>query len=330
MKAIVWTHYGSPDGLQLQEVAKPTIKDNEILIKVYASTVTAGDCEMRRLKFPFWLSLPMRAWIGFRRPRKSILGQELAGEVAEVGSGVTRFKPGDAVFGTGGFGHGAYAEYVSLPENPDTGVLAIKPAGVSYEEAATVAVGGLEALRFLRNANIQPGESVLINGAGGSIGTYGIQLAKYFGAEVTGVDSSAKLDMLSALNADHVIDYTREDFAKGGQRYDVIFDVVGKVFCAKHPFAQASRSLSDGDPRLSSMLRGKWTERTGKLIIAGTEPLTAEDLSFLAHLIEVGTLKPVIDRRYPLAQTAEAHRYVETGQKKGNLIIHVANTATTL
>ena len=244
---------------------------------------------------------------------------------------MNRFKPGDAVFGTGGFGHGAYAEYVSLPENPDTGVLAIKPAGVSYEEAATVAVGGLEALRFLRKANIQAGESVLINGAGGSIGTYGVQLAKYFGAEVTGVDSSAKLDMLRALNADHVIDYAREDFAKSGQRYDVIFDVVGK-----DSFARSIRSLKPvgrylmANPRLSSLLRRKWIERTGKRIIAGTEPLTAEDLSFLAHLIEVGTLKPVIDRRYPLAQTAAAHRYVETDQKKGNVIIRVANTATTL
>lgn len=326
MKAIIWTKYGSPSGLLLQEVEKPTINDSEILIQVHASTVTAGDCEMRSLKFPFWLSLPMRAWIGFTKPRKNILGQELSGEVVEVGSSVTRFKQGDPVFGTGGFGYGAYAEYIRLPENPQNGALAVKPARVTYEQAATVAVGGLESLRFLRKANIQPGEKVLINGAGGSIGTYAIQLAKYFGAQVTAVDSTDKLDMLRSLGADDVIDYTREDFAQGGPRYDVVFDVVGVG-----SFARSIRSLKPkgrylmANPRLSSILRGRLVLLTGKKVIAGTDSLTSEDLTFLAGLMEAGTIKPVIDRRYSLAQTAEAHRYVETGQKKGNVIITVAD-----
>ncbi len=322
MKAIVWTKYGSPDGLQLQEIEKPTIKDGEILVKVHASTVTAGDCEMRSLKFPFWLSLPMRVWVGFTKPRKNILGQELSGEVVEVGSSVTRFKPGDPVFGTGGFGYGAYAEYICLPENPQNGALAVKPATVTYEAAATVAVGGLESLRFLRKANIQPGENVLINGAGGSIGTYGVQLAKHFGAQVTAVDSTDKLDMLRSLGSDDVIDYTREDFAQGGPRYDVVFDVVGK-----RSFARSIRSLKPNgrylmaNPRLSSILRGRLVSLTGKKVIAGTASLTSEDLAFLAELIESRTIKPVIDRCYSLAKTAEAHRYVETGQKKGNVVI---------
>jgi NADPH:quinone reductase-like Zn-dependent oxidoreductase len=325
MKAIVWTKYGPPDGLQLRDVEKPAIKANEILVNVHASTVTAGDCEMRSLKFPFWLALPIRVWVGLTRPGKNILGQELAGEVVEAGADVSRFKPGDPIFGTGGFGYGAYAEYMRLPADPGEGALAIKPAGVSYEQAATVAVGGLEALRFLRQANIEPGESVLINGAGGSIGTYGIQLAKHFGAVVTAVDRAEKLEMMRALGADHAIDYMREDFAQGGRRYDVVFDVAGKG-----SFSRSIRSLKPGgrylmaNPRLSWVLRGRLVTLTGRKVIAGTASLTADDLTFLAGLIESGVIRPVIDRRFPLGQTAEAHRYVESGQKQGNVVITVA------
>ncbi|MBZ0288103.1 MAG: NAD(P)-dependent alcohol dehydrogenase, partial [Anaerolineae bacterium] len=218
MKAVVLTLYGSPDGLQLREVEKPAPKANEVLIKVRAATVTLGDCELRTLRFPFWLALPLRLYMGFIRPRDVILGQELAGEVEAVGEKVTRFKVGDAVFGTPGLSLGAYAEYAALSEKMP---LAIKPTRLSYEEAAAIPVGGSESLHFLRQANIQPGESVLINGAGGSIGTFGVQLAHYFGAgEITAVDSAEKLDMLRSIGAAHVIDYQREDFTQRGQKYD--------------------------------------------------------------------------------------------------------------
>ena len=328
MKAIVWTNYGPPDVLQLQEVEKPAPKEDEILIKIYATTVTAGDCEMRSLKFPLFLSLPMRLYVGLIRPtRIKIIGQELAGEIEAVGVDVKRFRKGDQVFATTGLGSGTYAEYTCLPEEPNEmeGVLAIKPVNMTYEEAAAVPFGGLEALHFLKKGNIQGGQKVLINGAGGSIGTFAIQLARYFGAEVTGVDSTGKLDMLRSIGADHVIDYTQEDFTKSGETYDVIFDVVGKS-----SFSGSIRSLKQNgryllaNPGLSQMVRGRWTSMTSsKKVISGAASGTTEDLIFLKELIEAGRLKPVIDRSYPLEQTAEAHRYVETGQKKGNLVITV-------
>ncbi len=231
MKAIVWTEYGPPDVLRLKEVEKPAPKDNEVLVKIHATTVTTGDCEMRSLKFPLWLSLPMRIYAGISRPsRIKIIGQEMAGEVEAVGKEVKRFKPGDPVFAALGFGMGAYAEYICLPEEPGEmgGALAIKPSNMTYEQAAAVPVGGIEAQHFLRRANIQSGEKVLIIGAGGSIGTYAVQLARHFGAEVTAVDSAGKLDMLRSIGAGRVIDYTQEDFTQSGETYDVIFDVVGK------------------------------------------------------------------------------------------------------
>ena len=268
----------------------------------------------------------MRLYMGLRKPtRITILGQEFAGEIESVGKDVTRFKQGDQVFGATGFGMGAYAEYICLPEEPEAmeGVLAKKPANMTYEEAAAVPIGGLEALHFLRKANIQSGQKVLIIGAGGSIGTFAVQLAKSFGAEVTGVDSTGKLDMLRSIGADHVIDYTQEDFTKNGQTYDVIFDVMGKS-----SFSGSIRSLKQNgryllaNPGLSQMVRGRWTSmRSSKKVIIGAASHKTEDLIFLKELIEAGKIKPVIDRRYPLEQIAEAHRYVETGQKKGNVVI---------
>lgn len=334
MKAILWTKYGPPDVLQLKEVEKPFPKDNEILIKIHATTVTAGDCEARSLKIPILFRLPMRLYVGFRKPKRiTILGQELAGEVESAGKNIKLFKKDDQVFGTTGFSFGAYAEYICLPEEPKEmeGALAIKPANMTYEEAAAVPVAALEALHFLRQANIQHGQMVLINGAGGSIGTFAIQLARYFGAEVTGVDSTMKLDMLRSIGTDHVIDYTQEDFTKNGQAYDVIFDVPGKT-----SFSSSIRSLKKNgiyllaNPGLSQMVRALWTSITSRQkVIFGAGSQKTEDLVFLKELIEAGEIKSVIDRCYPLEQIAEAHRYIETGYKKGNVIIvleHINNS----
>lgn len=326
MKAIVWTNYGPPDVLHLQEVEKPAPKDNEVLIRVHATTAFAGDCEMRGLKIPVPYRIPMRLYTGIRKPtRITILGQELSGVIEALGREVHRFKEGDPVFGTTGFHLGAYAEYVCLAVSADEGALAIKPANLSHEEAAAVPVGGLEALHFLRQANIREGQNVLINGAGGSIGTMAVQLAKSDGAEVTAVDSTGKLDMLRSIGATHVIDYTREDFTKSGESYDVIFDVVGKS-----PFSGSLRSLKKdgiyllGNAGLMQMVRGRWASRTGSpKIITGTSSHKAADLVFLKELIEAGKIKPVIDRIYPFEQTAEAHAYVDSGQKKGNVAITV-------
>ncbi len=326
MKAVVWTKYGSPDGLRLQEVAKPTPNANEVLIRVYATTVTAGDCELRSFNLPIWLRLPIRFYMGLIRPENIILGQELAGEIETVGKDVKQFSKGDQVFAATGFGFGAYAEYICRPETPQGGALAIKPTHMTYEEAAAVPVAGLEALHFLRKANNLSGHKVLINGAGGSIGTFAVQLAKYFGAEVTGVDSTGKLDMLRSIGTDHVIDYTQDDFTQSGETYDVIFDVVGKS-----SFSGCIRSLKKNgsyllaNAGLTQIVRGLWTSTTSnKKIIRGSAIQKSEDLAFLKELIEAGNIKTVIDRRYPLEQIAEAHRYVDTGQKRGNVVITLA------
>ncbi len=326
MKAVVWTKYGPPDGLQLQDVEKPTPKDNQVLIGVHAATVTAGDCEMRRLQLPLSLGFPFRLYAGLRRPtRLRILGQELAGVIEAAGKDVTRFKVGDEVFGTTGFAFGSYAEYNCLPGDSTESALAIKPANASFEEAAAAPTAGLEALHFLRIAGLQGGQRLLINGAGGSIGTFTLQLAKLSGAKVTAVDSAGKLDMLRSLGADRVIDYAQEDFAESGQTYDAIVDVVGKG-----SYARCVRSLKpDGfyfvaNPSLSTLFRRIGTSLTSsKKVVLQPSAQTLEDLLHLKELMEAEKVRIVIDRTYPLEQTAEAHRYVESGQKQGNVVIAV-------
>jgi NADPH:quinone reductase-like Zn-dependent oxidoreductase len=326
MRAIIWTAYGSPDVLKLQEVEKPTPKDNEVLIKIHATTVTAGDCEARTLKLPMGLGVLMRLFVGIDKPRKIlILGQEFAGEIEAIGKDVTRFKPGDQVFGGTGFMKGTYAEYVCLEEYPEDELLAVKPKNMTYQEAAGVTTGGLESLHFLRAANIQPGQKVLIVGAGGSIGTFGVQIANHFGAEVTAIDRIDKMDLLRAAGAKHVIDYTVEDFTKNGQVYDVIFDVVGAS-----PFKASLRSLKQegvyliANPRLGSMVRGKIVSGRGsQKVFTEMNVQKTRDLVFLRDLIEAGKLKTFIDRSYPLEEMASAHKYVESGAKKGHLIIDI-------
>jgi NADPH:quinone reductase-like Zn-dependent oxidoreductase len=334
MKAIVWTKYGPPEVLKLKEMEKPSPKDNEILIKIYATTVTAGDSEMRSLKFPFYLSLPMRLWIGFTKPRENTIpGTELAGEIEAIGKEVKSLKVGDQVFGAAGMSFGTNAEYICLPEKPEDmeGGVVIKPANMSFEEATTVPFGGRDALHFLRLGNIQPGHKMLINGAGGGIGTFAVQLARLMGAEVTAVDSSAKLDMLRSLGADHVIDYKQEDFTQSGVVYDVIFDVVGTV-----SLSGGDRALKkDGTYLLANPMRGQMVQgplkrmTSSKKVVMQTASGDLDDLIYLRDLIEEGKLKTIIDRTYPLEQIVEAHRYVDTGQKKGNVVITVVPDSAT-
>jgi len=320
MKAIVCSRYGPPEVLKLQEVEKPSPKDDEVLVRVRATTVTMGDCEIRRFKMPIWLWPLARIGFGFRGPRKRILGQELAGDVDSVGVAVTRFKAGDQVFALTGLHLGAYAEFDSLPEK---GLIATKPPGMTYEEAAAIPLGGLHAAHFLREADIKRGQSLLIIGAGGSIGTVAVQIGKSLGAEVTAVDSGAKLAMLRSIGADKVIDYTKEDFAKSGEKYDVIFDVIGKA-----SFSTCLRSLKEtgfylmGNPGLAQILRRLLNSRGGR-VVGGAASYTSEDLAFLKELIESGRVRSVIDRQYPLERMAEAHTYVDTGQKAGNVVVTV-------
>jgi NADPH:quinone reductase-like Zn-dependent oxidoreductase len=316
MKAIVYTKFGPPDVLHLQEVEKPSPKDNEVLIKIVATTVVKED--------PDWRRSP--GFNGFLKPRHPILGQELAGEVEAIGSAVTRFRPGDQVFGMGSFG--AYAEYKCMPED---GTLVIKPADLSYEDAASIPNGALTALPFLRDkGRIRSGQTVLIYGASGSVGAAAVQIAKYYGAKVTGVCSTANLDWVKSLGADQVIDYTRENFTENSKTYDIIFDTVGK-----RSFSECKGSLTDEGIYLATvpspvmMLQALWLAKRGckkaKFVAAGLRPASEKikDLVFLTELIDSGKIKAVIDRCYPLEQMAEAHRYVEQGHKKGNVVITV-------
>ncbi len=331
MKAIVYHKYGPPEVLQLEEVEKPTPKKDEVLIRTYAATVIAGDCELRSFKFPLWFWLPLRIYAGIIRPtRVKILGQELAGEIESVGKDVKLFSKGDQVFASMEIGLGAYAEYRCLHEKK---TIAVKPSNMSFEEAAAVPTGGLNALHYLRKGNIRRGEKVLINGAARNIGSFAVQLAKYFGAEVTGVDSTGKLDMLRSIGADHAIDYTQEDFTKNAETYDVVFDVV-----ANSSFSGIIRSLKKNgrylmvNPRLFKMVRALWTSmirslstrHAGKKVIFEFANYKAEDLIFLKELIEAEKIKSVIDRRYPLEQIVDAHTYVDEGHKKGNVVITLA------
>lgn len=325
MKAIVYTQYGPPDVLQPREVEKPRPGANEVLIKVYAATVTTGDVNMRGFTFvpPGFGPLP-RLMFGIKKPRRTILGTELAGVVEAVGQDVTLFKPGDPVFGIDSVTVGAYAEYVCRPEKS---ALVLKPANMSYEEAAAVPFGAGTALYFLRDSsNIQPGQKVLINGASGGVGTYAVQLARYLGAQVTGVCSSANIELVRSLGADQVIDYTQADFTRSSATYDIILDtVVGKTCFARCKDALKPKGLYlavAGAPK--ELLQMLWTSMLGgKKVIFGAANESRAALIFLKELIETGEIKAVIDRRFPLAQTAEAHRYVDKGHKRGSVVINV-------
>ena len=309
MKAIICTKYGPPEVLELQEVAKPIPKDNEVLIKIHATSCHIGDTRIRSFNVPFWQMIPFRLFLGITKPKKSILGMELAGEIDSVGKEVKQFKPGEQVFALTGFTFGSYAEYICMAEKPKTGTIelkglvSLKPANLTYGEAATIPAGALTSLKVLHTAKIKPGDQILVNGASGSLGAYAVQLAKYFGAEVTGICSTTNLEMVKSLGADKAIDYTKKDFTKSSQTYDIIFDAVDKT----------SRS------RCKGLLKNK-----GIFIATnGLEKIKPKDLVFLRELIEAGKLKPVIDRTYSMEQIVEAHRYVEKGHKKGNVIVTI-------
>ena len=321
MKAIVYKKYGAPNVLQIEEIEKPVPQDDEVLIKVLAVEATKADCELRSFNFAVkWFWLPLRVAMGVTRPRKQVLGGYFAGEVEAIGKDVRRFKKGDQVFGTSGFQFGAYGEYLCLP---GSATIAPKPRNMSFEEAVATPLGGLNALHFMRKANIQNGEKVLINGAGGSIGSFAVQIAKAMGAEVTAVDSTIKEEMLRRIGADHFIDYTREDFTKSGQTYDVIFNMV-----ARSSYSESVNSLNPngryliGNPRISDMLRSVVTSRfTNKTAIFAFAGEKEEELLALKDMIEAGKIKSVVDKIYSPEQAADAHHRVETEQRLGIVVI---------
>jgi len=315
MKAIIYKNYGAPEVLQLKEVNKPIPKDNEILIRIFATAANSGDVRLR--KADPWA---VRLFFGLTKPRINILGGFLSGEIEAAGKNVTKFKAGDKVFGATGMGFGAYAEYKCLPED---GILAIKPNNISHAQAATISFGGTAALYFLRKANIKSGQKVLIYGASGAVGTAAVQLANYYGAEVTGVCSASNAALVKSLGADKVIDYTKGDFTKNGEKYDVIFVTVDKL-----SFSQSIKSLKKqgtlilGATGLSQTLKAVLTSLISKQkVLLGLISQKANDIIFLKELIEKGDYKPVVDRSYPLKEMAAAHRYVEQGHKRGNVAI---------
>lgn len=323
MKAIVYTNYGPPNVVALADVPKPTPKDHEVLVRIHATTVTAGDWRARSLNMPAGFGFLGRLVFGVFGPRKPILGTELAGEVEAVGSAVTRFKMGDQVFAFTGASYGCHAEYRTMPEE---GLIARKPENLSFEEAASLSFGGMNALGFLRDkAGIKRGDRVLVVGASGGVGTAAVQLAKHFGAEVTGVCSAANLDLVRSIGADKVIDYTREDFAKSGETYDIILDTTGTV-----PFARCESALKQGGRLVAvqgSFAQALGLERpskaSGKKVIASVVAMKVDGMQLLAQLAATGELKPVIDRSYPLAKAAEAHGYVDKGHKRGSVVLSV-------
>ena len=324
-RAIVWTRYGPPEGLQLADVPKPTPKDDELLIRIRATTVTAGDCELRGLSFSIGLRLLVRMLMGLSKPRRKILGQELARDVEAIGKGVHRLRAGDPIFGTTGLRFGAYAEYICLPEDARGGAVAIKPANMDYDEAAAVPTGGLEALHFLPKARNLRGRTVLIHGAGGGIGTYAVQLAKYFGADVTGVGRSEKMDLMRSIGADRVIDYTREEFAPGKATYDVILDLVGKS-----SFSTSMRALKENGEYLLAeseplgqgpRSRGLPERRKEGPVPARGPTVGGPGLPEGAH--RGGRIRSVIDRRYSLEDIPAAHRYLGSGMARGKVVIMV-------
>lgn len=328
MKAVILTDYGSPDVLQLQEVQRPVPQANEVLVKVHATPVNFGDTLVRNFKtisprefsMPTPLWLPTRFFFGFNKPKIKILGSEFAGVVEEIGAEVTEFKVGDAVFGYRGQSMGANAEYLTIARDA---LIARKPENMSFAEVATVPYGGLTAMTLLRKVDIRRGHKVLINGASGATGSYALQFAKQYGAEVTGVCGTARVEMIKALGADHVIDYTQEDFTQNGQQYDLIFDVIRKTSfdACKNSLTETGRYLLVSF-KTKQLLQMLWTSRSnGKKVICALSSETPADLRSLKELIEAGSIKTVIDRCFPLEQTAEAHRYIESGQKRGHVVI---------
>jgi NADPH:quinone reductase-like Zn-dependent oxidoreductase len=327
MRVMVCTKYGSPDVLQLQERTKPIPKDNEVLIRTYATTVTLYDCWSRSGTAPPGFKLLMRLATGIRKPKQPIFGTELTGKIESVGSAVTKFKEDDRIWAYFGMNQGAYVEYICVPED---GVLAQAPTNMTLEEAAAVQQGALTALYFLRAGNIKKEEKILIIGASGGVGSFAVQLSKYFGVEVTGVASTSKLDFVKSLGADEVIDYTKEDYTKSNEKYDIILDTIGKTNIGK------TKKLLKKDGRylfttfgLPKLFRILWLQLINrKKAFYGTLVETTEDLYFLKELIENGNLKAVIDKRFPFEQTAEAHRYVESGLKKGQVVLTLKDINT--